>query len=69
MSSLSKQFLKHTLLGIFLFPAFALAQTIHVDATPDHAVNTFVPTKTLGAGIDRIKTVATDKLFTDAVMN
>jgi hypothetical protein len=67
MSSFSKNFLKLAL--ILISPAFALAQTIHVDAAPDHAVNTFVPTKALGAGIDRINTAATDKLFTDAVMN
>jgi NedA-like, galactose-binding domain len=45
-----------------------LAQTIRVDATPNHAVNTFVPTEALGAGIDRINTSATDKLFTEPVM-
>ncbi len=45
-----------------------LAQTIRVDATPNHAVNTFIPTEALGAGIDRINTSATDKLFTEPVM-
>ncbi len=41
------------------------AQTIHVDASPGHAVNTIVPTKALGAGIDRLPYGAADKLFTD----
>src|SRR5438094_10312320 len=44
------------------------AQTIHVDATPGHEVNKFVPTEALGAGIDRINITATDKLFTEPVM-
>jgi hypothetical protein len=42
-----------------------LAQTIRVDTTPDHATNSFRPTETLGAGIDRIPRAATDKLFTE----
>jgi hypothetical protein len=41
----------------------ASAETIHVDAAPNHVVQSFVPTATLGAGIDRISTAATDKLF------
>ncbi len=32
------------------------AQTIDVDMTPSHAVNQFVPSETLGAGIDRVAT-------------
>jgi hypothetical protein len=43
-------------------PALA-AQTIRVDATPDHLTNTFSPTRALGAGIDRLPQGATDKLF------
>ena len=39
------------------------AQTIRVDATPDHLTNTFSPTRALGAGIDRLPPGATDKLF------
>ena len=35
---------------------------------PAHVANTFVPTEALGAGIDRINTAATDKLFTEPVM-
>ena len=31
-------------------------------------MNSFVPTETLGAGIDRISTASTDKLFTEPVM-
>src|SRR6266571_4286354 len=44
------------------------AQSIHVDITPGHSTNTIKPTEALGAGIDRINTSATDKLFTDPVM-
>jgi hypothetical protein len=38
----------------------ASAQTIRVDITPGHSTNSFVPTKTLGAGIDRIPVKAID---------
>jgi hypothetical protein len=46
----------------------AVAQTIRVDAAADHVVQSFVPTATLGAGIDRIPTAATDKLFARPVL-
>ena len=54
------------LLGIFVPPAFA--QTIVVDSTADHATNTFRPTEALGAGVDRIPRVATDKVFTEPIL-
>jgi len=40
-------------------------QTIHVEADPAKATNTIVPTKALGAGIDRLPYGASDKLLTD----
>src|ERR1700732_4876710 len=43
-------------------------QTIHVDATASHATNSIVPTKALGAGIDRLPYGAADKLFNDATI-
>jgi F5/8 type C domain len=46
----------------------ALGQTIRVDITPGHETNTIVPTKALGAGIDRLPYGAADKLFTDATI-
>ena len=49
-------------------PPCALAQTIRVDTTPGHAVNTFRPTEALGAGIDRIATDSTDKLFVESTI-
>ncbi|HEX4485125.1 MAG TPA: discoidin domain-containing protein [Terriglobales bacterium] len=60
----------HKLIGlsVVLLALFAPAQTVHVDITPSHVANTFVPTEALGAGIDRINTAATDKLFTEPVM-
>src|ERR1700730_14992619 len=45
------------------FPCISRGQTIRVDATPDNLTNTFVPTRALGAGIDRLPQGATDKLF------
>jgi hypothetical protein len=44
------------------------AQTIRVDITPSHSTNTIVPTKALGAGIDRLPYGAADKLFTGATI-
>src|ERR1700730_553387 len=56
------------LLGFLLFPSRSAGQTIRVDITPGHATNSFIPTEALGAGIDRINTAATDKLFTKPVV-
>src|SRR5690349_8145859 len=56
------------LLGCTMATNLCSAQTIRVDATPGHEVNKFVPTEALGAGIDRINTSATDKLFAEPVM-
>ena len=39
-----------------------------MDVTPSHATNTIVPTKALGAGIDRLPYGAADKLFNDATI-
>jgi hypothetical protein len=41
------------------------AQSVHVDVTPGHAVNSIKPTEALGAGIDRLGYGAADKLFVD----
>ncbi|MGA2426873.1 MAG: discoidin domain-containing protein [Candidatus Acidiferrum sp.] len=46
----------------------ALGQTIRVDITPGHETNSIVPTKALGAGIDRLPYGAADKLFVDATI-
>jgi hypothetical protein len=46
----------------------APAQTIRVAAAREHLVRAFVPTQTLGAGIDRISTAATDELFDRTVL-
>lgn len=62
---------KHVLLlSIFIIaPLLSIsAQTIRIDATPGHAVNSFAPTETLGAGIDRLNSSATDRLFAEPVM-
>jgi hypothetical protein len=61
------------LISLFVFaiapfvPGVA-AQTIRVDTTPDHATNTFRPTETLGAGVDRIPLAATDKIFSEPMI-
>jgi hypothetical protein len=46
----------------------AHGETVRIDATPGHETNTFVPNRTLGAGIDRISRAATDKLFAEPVV-
>ena len=54
----------------FLDPVAALAQrnappqNIVVDATPSHAVSSFSPFRSLGAGIDRLRGDITDKVMT-----
>jgi hypothetical protein len=55
-------------LGLFAFSAPSPAQTIRVDATPGHATNSIVPTRALGAGIDRLPYGAADKLFVPATV-
>ena len=56
------------LTAVVVFAPAASAQTLRVDATTDHATNSFRPTEALGAGIDRIPRAATDKLFTEPVL-
>ena len=46
-------------------PGISSAQTIYVDVTPGHTTNHFIPSKTLGAGIDRIPTNAIDQTLTN----
>jgi hypothetical protein len=48
---------------------FALAQSIHVDATPSHSTNTIRPTEALGAGIDRLAYGAADKLYVEPTIS
>lgn len=66
--------LQPSVIGVFLaFSGFLLpvahSQTIRVDATPGHSVNSFRPTEALGAGIDRIPRAATDKIFTQPMID
>jgi hypothetical protein len=44
------------------------AQTILVDATAEHSTNSIVPTRALGAGIDRLPYGAADKLYVDSTL-
>jgi hypothetical protein len=56
------------LLAVLLANAPVFSQTIRVDITPEHMAKSFVPTQALGAGVDRISTASTDKVFTEATM-
>ena len=57
------------LLGCCLSIVPLTAQVVKVDITPAHATNHFVPKQTLGAGIDRIQTVAIDKLMNKTIFD
>ena len=50
------------------FSPNSVAQTIRVDTTPEHATNSFRPTEALGAGVDRIPRMLTDKVFTEPMI-
>ena len=58
-----------SLFGYFLtcvvFATVCIAQTIHVDITPEHSTNHFRPNETIGAGIDRIPAEAVDTGLTE----
>ena len=45
------------------WPVATKAQTIQVDATPSHVVNTFSPPYALGSTVDRVPSNATDPFF------
>ncbi len=71
----SKEYFGARALAIFvaivaLGPApVARAQTIRVDTTPEHSTNSIVPTRALGAGIDRLPHGAADKLYVQPTIN
>jgi len=51
------------LLNALAWPTHGITQTIRVDATPGHAVNTFSPLYALGSTVDRVPSNATDVVF------
>ena len=51
------------LLGLMACELRGLAQTIRIDVTPSHLVNTFSPPYALGTTVDRIPSNATDMFF------
>jgi F5/8 type C domain len=53
------------LAGVVVFASAAPGQAIRVDSTPSHSTNSIVPTKALGAAIDRLPYGAADKLFVE----
>jgi hypothetical protein len=57
------------LLAHFCCVCTVLGQTIVVDATPGHMKNSFRPIEALGAAVDRIPLAATDKIFTQPVLD
>src|SRR6201981_1755922 len=57
--------MKKTLAGIasVLLTLPCAAESIHVDAAPEHVTNTIRPAEALGAGVDRLPYGAADKLL------
>jgi hypothetical protein len=54
---------------ILAFASISLhAQTIRVDAAPEHSTNSIVPSRAMGAGIDRLPYGAADKLFVEPMV-
>ncbi|WP_146016265.1 hypothetical protein, partial [Pseudomonas sp. FW306-02-F02-AB] len=51
------------LLAILALPGLLVGQTIRVDATPSHVVNSFSPLYALGSTVDRVPSNATDAFF------
>jgi F5/8 type C domain len=51
------------LVTLLLLSSSSNAQTIRVDATPSHVVNTFSPPYALGSTVDRVPSNATDPFF------
>ena len=49
-------------------PAGSPVHTVRVDASRDRAVHSFRPQRALGAGVDRLSTSATEKLFAAAFL-
>jgi len=55
--------------GILAFASISLhGQTIRVDAAPEHSTNSIVPSRAMGAGIDRLPYGAADKLFVEPMV-
>src|SRR6266852_3284690 len=55
--------LNQLLFTLCMFSASVTAQTVQVDATPSHVVNTFSPLYALGSTVDRVPSNATDVFF------
>jgi hypothetical protein len=51
-------------LFLVLVPRLTMAATVQVDITPGHSVNTFVPIRALGAGVDGEPGGAVDQIYT-----
>jgi len=57
--------IKIAALAASLLAATLQAQTVHVDITPTHSINSIDPKTSVGAGVDRIPVEAIDKDLTD----
>jgi hypothetical protein len=56
------------LMAVMVISHAAAAQTVRVDVTPGHEVNSVVPNQALGAGIDRLPKGAADKLLAEPIL-
>ena len=52
------------LAAVFLSPGFAkTVATVHVDATPGHAINSLDPDQAIGSSIDKLNKNVIDKVY------
>jgi hypothetical protein len=58
-----KNFIAALILSVWASTVSGTAQTIQVDSTPSHVVNTFSPLYALGSTVDRVPSNATDVFF------
>lgn len=56
------------ILSVSFFAGAGLAQTIRVDTTPKHVLNTFDPDQALGSSMDILPSSLIDKIYSDAIV-
>src|SRR5216684_8278957 len=62
-ATLPKKLTAVVFLSALLCPTHGMTQSVVVDATPSHVVNTFSPLYALGSTVDRVPSNATDMFF------
>ncbi len=68
LSMLRVNFLLSLVVAVVTIDGALMAQTVTVDATPSHSVNSFSPPYALGTTVDRVPSNATDTFFSPATI-